>query len=263
MAGQKMKIADLPNSPMYILCQWPRGLRILEAIPFRRGYSGADLLCLCHWAGMSSPNKLRQSGFAYASVVSLAEQAAQDRHSANYHHSGHVAHVVMAVGVLAAADNLSQSDTDMLIVAALVHDLDHQGLLRDRALYEAELRSANLAKSQLSKYHSDSRVVQRLEDLILATSFSDDSIKDHILATDRLAAYLVDADLFASTFYARHISLALTGHIKAEDRLKEDRQVLASGFANNAQQRGFHTAVATDLHAALPYGYSVLSLRDF
>lgn len=254
-----MKLPDLPESPVYVLRQWPRGIRVLEAVPFRAGYDADSLLALCHWAGMSPPSGVRQSGFAYGGVCRLTALARMDRHSAHYHHSGHVAHVVMAAGILAAADNLPQADTDLLILAALVHDLDHQGYHRCRALYDPEWRSAQLAKAVLSKHGCDARVAQRLESLLLATSFSDDALRDDILATDRLAAYLVDADLFASTFYRRALSMTLTGHVKAEDRLIEQRDDLASGFAEQTRMRGFYTAVAADLQAGLPDGYSILS----
>ena len=254
-----MKLPDLPESPVYLLRQWPRGIRVLESVPFRSGYDADSLIALCHWAGMSGPSALRQTGIAYSGVCRLAKLARMDRHGAHYHHSGHVAHVVMAAGLLAAADNLPQSDTNLLLLAALVHDLDHQGYHRSRALYDAEWRSAQMAKAVLLRRGSDARLTQRLERLLLATSFSDDVLRDEILATDRLASYLVDADLFASTFYARGLSMALTGHVKAEDRLTDSRLDLAGGFARQTRNRGFYTAVAADLHAGLPDGYSILS----
>ena len=96
-----MKLPDLPESPIHLLRQWPRSISVLESVPFRSGYDGASLLTLCHWAGLSRPVRLRQSGIVYQAVVQLANLAALDRHGTNYHHSGHVAHVVMAAGLLA------------------------------------------------------------------------------------------------------------------------------------------------------------------
>jgi len=251
-----VRYPDLPQSPALLVAQWPRGLNILEAVPFRPTYDAGALLAACRWAGLSAPGKLRRSGVSYRAVTGLAKIAARNRHRAQYHHSGHIFHVIMACGVLAYADGLSQHDTDLLIIAGLVHDLDHQASIRSSKLYAPEMRSADIARAWLTRFGGDVRIAERVTDLLLATSFPNDAIRTEILGSDPLAAYLVDADIFASCFYRRAFALRLSGHIKHEDRLLQTPTELGKAFRKIIRDRGFSSDVAVDLHAALSLGHS-------
>lgn len=51
--------------------------------------------------------------------------AAQRRRTNHYHHAGHFAHVVIASGLLAYVTGLTACERALLVLAALVHDLDH------------------------------------------------------------------------------------------------------------------------------------------
>lgn len=252
--------SKLSRSPANILANWPRSLCQLEGLAFARQYSAENLLELCHWAGLSAPRTLRQHGISYRAIQRLAVWAAADRHNAAYHQSGHIAHVIVAAGLLAAADGLSQADRDIVIVAALVHDLDHMGRHRPRQPFHMELWSAQIAVAHLSRYGSDARVGVRLTDLLAATSFTADPMRDGILAADPLAAYLVDADLFASLFYGVTHARKLSALIKFEDRDPAPISQILKRFVTIASVHGFHTDAAADLHARLGASRTVLGL---
>ena len=253
--------SKLSRSPANILANWPRSLCQLQALAFARHYSAENLLELCHWAGLSAPRTLRQHGISYRAVQRLARQSAADRHHASYHQSGHVAHVIIAAGLLAAADGLSQADRDIVILAALVHDLDHMGRHRPRQPFQMELWSAQITVANLSRYGSDSRVAVRLTDLLAATSFTTDPMRDAILAADPLAAYLVDADLFASLFYGIAHAHKLSALVKFEDRDPASVSRILEGFVSVARAHGFYTEAAAQLHDQLGAHNTVLSLH--
>ncbi len=252
------RFPNFPGSPAYLLSQWPRALSYLERLSFNRTYTANDFLRLLHWAGLSSPKRLRAIGIPKNAIHHFASMAAADRHSTQYHQSGHFVHAIIAAGLLAKAGGLNRQDTDLLIIAALVHDLDHLGRLRRKGMYQQEKWSADLVRFALGRHRGNLVVACRLTGLLLATSFSDDPLRDRILASDPLASYLVDADLFASLFYRRGLATRLTRHLKLEERDTTALPILVDRFTETARQRGFYTEAAVVLHEALKDHYSLI-----
>ena len=212
------RFRSLPRQPGYVLAGWPRSLRQVEAVAFSRPCRRRDLMAIARWAGLTVASA-RKAGISLTAVRELAAIASVNGYSNGYHQSGHYAHVVIAAGLLAAATGLGKRDTAILVLAALVHDIDHHGRRSTHRLYGQEIWSARLAARILVRHGGDARLAARLKRLLKATALTNDAERNTILATDHLAGLLTDADVFASVFFDRDRARHFTRLLKLEQRL--------------------------------------------
>ena len=236
-SSTRQRFALLPAGPGWLLNGWPRSVGIMQQVGFAQPCSGDDLAWLCAWAGLyggSHGNRVAPSALSR-----LTRVAARNGRSNHYHHAGHFAHVMMAAAMLAARAGINPKERNLLILAALVHDLDHHGR-RAKAypLYKQERLSARLAGRILLRHSGDPRLVRRLERLIVATALTSDPHREAILASDPLARLLCDADVFASLFYDRGMALKITGMLKLEQGLAGEAAALLDGFATKMEADG-------------------------
>ena len=212
------RFRSLPTRPGLVLVGWPHSLRQVEAVAFSQPCSGGDLLAIARWAGLTD-RSARAAGIPRPAIRRLANMASINGYSNKYHQSGHYAHVVIAAGLLAAASGLGARDTAILVLAALTHDLDHHGRRSRHTLYAQELWSASLTSRILARYRGDARLQTQIHRLLKATALTNDGARRQILATDRLAGLITDADVFASVFFDRNRARQFTRLLKLEQRL--------------------------------------------
>lgn len=251
---RRHRFISLPATPGYLVRRWPSGLGAMQRVGFSRPCRRRDLVAISGWAGL--PFGRRSGGRAIRGVSSLAVSrlmtAAARRKSGNhYHQPGHYAHVVMAAGILAEAANLSSADRAILVMAALVHDLDHHGRRSPRRIYAQERWSASRVRQILGGAGADIRMASRMEQLVLATAINDDALRLTILAADPLARLLADADLFGSVFYRRDIALGMTRTLKLEQGLKGAPEQLLAQFAAHVEHEGLQSGTGRRLYVAL------------
>ena len=123
--------------------------------------------------------------------------------------------LVHASGVCRPPPNLSiaglQSrhgeERSLLVLAGLVHDLDHQGRRASSRRCHQEGYSARRAVRMMAGCGADGRLALRIHTLLLATALTNDVNRLIILQSDRLARILTDADIFASVVYPRQRSM--------------------------------------------------------
>ena len=222
----------------------------MQTVRFAPPCSVDDLKSICGWAGLSFATGA-QGGLPASALRRLAQAAVRNSGTNSYHHRGHFAHVIMAAGLLAARARLRGQDRALLVLAALVHDLDHQGRRGIRQLYGQEDWSARLTGRVLIGRHGDARLAVRLRRMIRATALTGDRDRLLTLETDRLARLLTDADIFASVMYERRISVRMTAGLKLEQRLSGTAQDLNAAFATFIGKDGLKSALASRLLASV------------
>lgn len=140
--------------------------------------------------------------------------------------------MIMAAALLAVRSGISAADRDLLVLAALVHDLDHHGRRAAHyPLYRQERLSARMAARILLRCGTAPQLVRRLERLLFATAPASDAFRNSILSNDPLARLLSDADLFASLCYERRMAVKLTGMLKHEQGFASDTGAMLDAFA--------------------------------
>lgn len=154
----------------------------------------------------------------------------------------------MAAAVLAEKAGIGNAERALLVLAALVHDLDHHGRRgTHHPLYRQERLSAQMAGRVLMRHGGDPRLVRRLERLIVATALTSDPHRNAILASDPLARLLSDADVFASLCYERALALKLTVRLKLEQGIAADAEAMLDGFAARMEAEGMASEAGRSL----------------
>ena len=246
----RRRFRHLPSSPRRLAGHWPRSVGAMQAVRFAPPCSADDLKSICGWAGLSFAARAH-GGLPASALRRLVRVSVRNSGTNSYHHRGHFAHVIMATGVLAEMAGLRGPDRALLVLAALVHDLDHQGRRGIRQLYGQEDWSARLTGRVLIGCHGDARLAVRLRQMIRATALTDDRDRLLTLETDRLARLLTDADIFASVMYERRISIRMTAGLKLEQRLSGTPQELNGAFATFIGKDGLKSALASRLLASV------------
>ena len=223
---------------------------MMQLVGFSRPCGRRDLASVSHWAGLSKRGRSR-NGLPDRAVTRLVALAARQRAGNRYHHAGHFAHVVMASGLLAACEGLRGPDRDLLVLAALIHDLNHLGRRSSKRLFRQERQSAAAVRRAIRGAGADSRIAARFEKLLIATALTDDGLRADILASDPLARLLADADIFASVTYRRDIALRLTRHLKLEQALAGPAEDLLRHFGERIGAAGLHSDAGRKLLAAV------------
>ena len=244
------RFSPFPVSPGWLVNGWPRSIGAMQQVGFSQPCARDDLIALCAWAGLRVTKNRRR--FATSGLTRIAGIATRNGRSNNYHHAGHFAHVVMAAAVLAGKAGIGQADRELLVLAALIHDLDHHGRrTKQYPPYRQERLSVRVAGRILLRHDGDPRLVRRLERLIEATALTSDSHRRAILSCDPLARLLADADVFASLFYERGLALTLTGMLKLEQGLAGDVAPFLDGFAARMAVDGLKSETGRQLLAEL------------
>lgn len=246
----RRRFRHLPSSPRRLAGHWPRSAGAMQAVRFAPPCSADDLKSICGWAGLSFAARAH-GGLPAAALRRLARVSVRNSGANSYHHRGHFAHVIMAAGLLAETARLRGPDRALLVLAALVHDLDHQGRRGIRHLYGQEDWSARLTGRVLIGCHGDARLAVRLQRIIRATALTADQDRLLTLETDILARLLTDADIFASVIYERRISVRMTAGLKLEQRLSGTPRELNAAFATFVGKDGLKSASASQLLASV------------
>ena len=241
---------QLPASPRYLVGTWPRAACMMQAVRFAARCSYRDLASVCRWAGLDAGGR-RQGGVPASALRRLMRIAACNASGNIYHQAGHFAHVVMAAGLLATAAGLNRKERRLLVLAGLVHDLDHQGRRAASRLHHQERMSANRAARVIVGRGGDARLSRRLHTLLRATALPADGDRAIILKSDRLARLLTDADIFASVVYPRHRSIAMTLALKLEQRFPTSTARLHHQFAELISASGLQSDLARSLLQAV------------
>ena len=223
-----------------------RGISYIEKVPFSQSCSAEDLGFICRWSGLSYP---RLAGISLKAYRRLLVVAAQRRPTNHYHHAGHFAHVVIASGLLAYATGLTARERALLVLAALVHDLDHCGRYAPRKLFAQETASARRAMRIVLGSGGDARLSLRLLWLLKATALTFHDDRKAILTGDRLARLLADADLFSSLFFSREKAIQLTRRLNLEMLKTGDPVAQYDAFIDSMLLTGAHSAAGRSLLA--------------
>lgn len=247
------RFRHLPSSAAHIVKGWPRSAGTMQRVRFAPPCTAGDLESICRWAGLSFTAR-GNAGLPAPALRRLVRLAARNSGTNSYHHGGHFAHVIMATGVLAALAGIRGRDRALLVLAGLVHDLDHQGRRGAARLYWQETWSAGLTGRVLLGRGGDARLAARLGRMIRATALTSDQARLLIIRSDRLARILTDADIFASIMYEREISVRMTACLKLEQRLAGTPEALNAAFASHVSGDGLKSAVARRLLADVQAG---------
>ena len=232
------------NSPGALVRTGNRGLARVEKVAFSRPCTPTDLAAICGWAGLDNP---RLVGVSKAGFQRLLSVAAQRRPTNHYHHAGHFAHVIIAAGLLAYAGALTARERSLLVLAALVHDLDHCGRYASQKMFVQEQASARRVSRIIIGAGGDARLSLRLVLLLKATALTDHKDRKTILNSDRIARLLADADLFSSLFFSRQRAIRLTRALKLERMSKGSASEQYDAFVTATMRTGPHSDAARRL----------------
>lgn len=199
----------------------------------------ADLERALNWAGWSGL-PLNRTGLRQ--VLRLARQ---NRHSNGYHHPWHTMTVIVLAAILGRRAGLREGEYQSLLLAALVHDLDHRGrhaIGKDR---QEERRSVKLSVQMLFSCRAATGVLQRqLQRWIEATSFLSSAAE---VRDDRVALILRDADIAGSIFFPMKAVLAMTRGVIREEHHHVGAESKLAEFLEFMAQRGFSHPVTLAL----------------
>lgn len=232
------------NNPGVLVRTGNRGLARVEKVAFSRPCTPTDLAAICGWAGLDNP---RLVGVSKAGFRRLLSVAAQRRPTNHYHHAGHFAHVIIAAGLLAYAGALTARERSLLVLAALVHDLDHCSRYASQKMFVQEQASARRVSRIIIGAGGDARLSLRLVLLLKATALTDHKDRKTILNSDRIARLLADADLFSSLFFSRQRAIRLTRALKLERMSKGSASEQYDAFVTATMRTGPHSDAARRL----------------
>lgn len=194
-----------------------------------------DLLAAIDWAGVTLPRKYRRV------ITPLIWAASRNPHGNRYHHQWHNLAVMLTAGLLGRQAGLGKAQMTVLLMTALVHDLDHRGRHMSSIAYGEERRSAMIAGRRLFGASGDGKARRALAARLEATSF-DPATPPVIRHDDEVTQILLDADVLASCMLPRRDALELTRGVMAEQRGHaggKGAEAALRGFIKALAQRGF------------------------
>lgn len=208
-----------------------------------------DLAAALAWAGWRGRGGNRRG---FKRVLRLAER---NRHLNGYHHPWHTLAVIVLAGMLAEAAGLPRRDREALLLAALIHDLDHRGRSASMVPMAEERRSALLALRLLNP--SNGREARAMLSRIEATATS----AEHQRPMEAVTAILLDADILASVLLPEATVLRLTRGVLIEQGRHSDVEAALDEFLEFIAERGFFHPVTGALAASLPRRVSAVWRR--
>lgn len=261
---QKQRLARRAGrwpSAAYMLNRWPASVRFFEGVGQSQPRQH-DIEEALVWAGLPASSRgLKALGLRAGLIRRLLPQAASNRHSNSYHNPAHNLAVIRAAGLLAEAAGLSRGARALLVLAALVHDLDHMGRYQRAGLAEQEFYSFKKAAHLMARYSVHPDIQYQILVMLLATCpQADDDIFRQAGEAGDLVDCLVDADLFQSLFTKPAQVDRLTKNLKLEMGAKQDWQTMRDGFIASRQKVGLQSAAGRFLHSYLPDNYTYYSV---
>lgn len=244
-------------SANYLLNRWPLSICFFEP-NLSQQVSIQSLEAAASWAGLPKNRRaLHAVGIRKNGLKPLFKMACKNTHSNKYHDPAHTKTVILAAGLIGKAAGLSARHQAILVLASLIHDLDHQGK-RTRSGYAAqELYSFHIAKRKLSRYGVDARLFAELKILLLATYPSArEGVEFKPGALGDIKDCMIDADLFQSLFAKPAIVDKLTQKLKYEMLATTSVQDMRTSFLSARRKIGLQSAAGRWLHGALPKGYT-------
>ena len=257
--GMKRRQGRWPAAA-YKLNRWPASVRIFESLSFsqpRQNHISAALV----WAGLPATSRgLKALGLRAGLIRRLLPQAAANRHGNSYHNPAHTLAVIRAAGLLAEAAGLSKRGKAILVLAALVHDLDHMGRYQRAGLAEQEFYSFKKTAHLMTRYAVHPDIQYQLLVMVLATCpQADEDLFHQAGEAGDMVDCLVDADLFQSLFTKPAQVDRLTKNLKLEMGVTQDWRAMRDGFIASRQRVGLHSAAGRFLHSQLPDKYTYYS----
>ena len=244
----------LPSLP-FLLGIWPRGKCYLsqacrwphQSVNHAAGGAGGrschdrNLYRFYRWAGLKYTKP--------AALTRLAGAAFSRRHQNSYHNGHHVMQVMLSAALLSVRAGCSASDRQMLILAAMAHDLGHQGARTRPQSATNEAAAAHKACQLFFRSGAQGAARRQFTALILATAPN----MEFITCAEEsptpqpwqdLAMLLRDADLFASHNYGRKMQNWLAAKVKFELRSIQPVTDILSNFLATTR---LQSRVAIDL----------------
>ena len=155
-------------------------------------------------------------------LISIAES---NPYSNSYHNPWHTLSVVVLAAILAKRMRFKKARYDDLILLAIAHDLAHRGKRSPPMHLAEERRSATLARRVL---RLSGKTARAFEEQIKASAIS--VRPSHRSKINTLTALLLDADIFASVFFAPKDRLRLAEGIKRETKSTSPSSELLADF---------------------------------
>ena len=234
----------------YAYGRWPTGLPLMPS-QLSPQISQINLYDCCLYAGLSRPSKTRRTnGISHAAYRKLAKEQSEQIARNSYHNQAHIAQVIIAAGLLADHAKITQTERDLLLFAALIHDYGHRGRWRNKSAYWQELQSFASAMRKSVRLGVDVRLLLPLHQMIMATSPIAPDDRADIKGND-IVSLLLDADLFASLFLPKKQVDQLTAKLKFEDRLAAPCQEMRAHFISVCEARGLASLAGQMLHERL------------
>lgn len=230
--------------------RWPHG-RALMPSQLSPEIGQLSLYDCCLMAGLSAPRVTRHhTGISHQAIKRVAKAQSRLMRTNAYHNHAHIRQVILAAGLLAEEAALSQTERDIVIVAALIHDFGHMGAKRHKTPLWQETLSCDKALPHLIRGGMDSRLAGLFYEMILATSPKAEAYRNNGPSDDILSV-LLDADLFASLFLSKRVVDRLTAQLKYEDRLTISVAELRDNFLAICQAKGLSSLAGQALHERL------------
>lgn len=241
MASLRQSGMTLPNVA-YSAQHIDRTLKLLAKLLKPR--QQVKLAQVLTWAGVRTPKRYAKS------MRPLIWAASRNPHANGYHHQWHNLAVMISAALLAQRAGLKKPAQAELIIAAMLHDLDHRGRFMSKDAGGEERRSAKIAASRMfGRCGSDGMAWRNFITRIEATSFTGEIKHD---PNDHVAALLLDADIFASCFLPMAEAKQLTKGVMREQSLNGDPASHLSAFINSLSAKGFAHAATSIIAAELP-----------
>ena len=157
--------------------------------------------------------------------------------------------MIIAFGLLTHETVLTARQRALFVLAGLVHGLDHAERYAPRRLFAPETASARLVMHIILGSGEDARLSLQLLWPQKATALTFYENRKAILASDRLARLLADADLFSSLFFSRQDAIQLTRWLNLEMLQIGDPVAHYDAFMDSMLRLGARSAVGRSLLA--------------
>ena len=228
----------------YLVRRWPNCLYHLEGVIRQRQLP--DMLAVTLWAGGIPPYIPQKFSNR------LMRQVSANPHSNSYHHPWHTLAVVLQAALISRWAELDKRDHQLLILAAICHDLGHRGRFSTSIHGGEEHRSARMAMHLLFLRTGAGRICRKLAQMVVQTARNTSGKKP---CPDKITAILRDADIFGSIFYRpQHVARFTKSVLREQSDRKHPRgehQSAFEEFVGSLFRQGFDHQATKEMAAQI------------
>jgi len=214
----------------YISNRWPKSLSILSNYSMSN-YKKPDLfkLSLSCLKGLN----FNQITPLTRSIKELSLICSKNFNSNKYHDQHHFKAVLLIASIFARISKLKKTDSLLIVILSLTHDMSHQGRrIINRPYYQEKITIKHLERIIFRKILNQ-QTWKRIKRILLNTYFPIIPKRNN----DIVEKIILNADVASSIIFGKKNGLILTRRLKNEINFEEKSIDLYSKFMKNLYKR--------------------------